>query len=70
MGRWLIEGLECDPLQWWVELMKSWTSSDFKNCLRWEMSGRESKTNLEGNEEYILVSELGVGPSRWIDSGY
>lgn len=70
MSSWLLEELESDPSQWRVELMKSWSAPEFKNCIGREAAGRSPESSSEDGEEYNFVSELGVGPSSWIDGGY
>ena len=70
MNHWLGEELECDPLQWWGELVTLWASSEFKDCFREGGKGGHTETNSDTKEDYSLVTELGIGPSMWIGSGY
>lgn len=69
MGHWLVDGLECDPLEWWRELVSLWGSSEFMTCLKREADGCNTKRSSEWEDDYNLVHELGLGPSnRTMDS--
>lgn len=41
-----------------------------KDCLSREGKGVGAEANSETEEDYSLVTEMGIGPSRWIGSGY
>ena len=65
MGRWLLDWLECDPLQWWVELAELWNSHDLKDWLRSRADGQGLKLSSEEDEENNLISWEGGSPNNW-----
>lgn len=71
MGHWVIDGLECDPLEWWGELASWWGSLEFRACLRRGSNECNTNSGSEWDEEdYSLVSELGLGPISWVVDSY
>lgn len=67
MDLWLIDGLECDPLEWWVELMNLCGSSEVKTSLRVKGSRPNMETGLKEGEDYSLVKEMELGPiNGWL----
>lgn len=66
MDLWLIDGLECDPLEWWEELRAFWNSAEVKACLKSKGFSEDTANTSEVHEEYSLVDELGLGPNSWM----
>ena len=40
MDVWLIDGFECDPLEWWKEFRALWNSAEVKAFLKSKDSGK------------------------------
>ena len=67
---WRIDGEEYPLLELWMELMSWWKSPTLKDCLRSKGSKVEVVLDLEVVEDYSLVDEMGVGPSRWVSNSW
>ena len=67
---WWIDGEEYTLLELWMELMSWWKSPTLKDCLRSKGSKVEVVLDLEVVEDYSLVDEMGVGPSRWVSNSW
>lgn len=63
MDIWLIDGVEYDLLDVWMELMNLWRSNNLKDCLRSMGSKNEVELDCEVVENYSLVEEMGLDPS-------
>lgn len=65
MGRWLLDWLECDLSQWWIELTELWNLLDLKDWMRSKADGQGPEPSSEEEGDDNLVSWSGGSPNSW-----